>query len=145
MALASNLDIQAWLAEDKIDVTDALAAKPNIEARRTIFGQLSGVFTAVTLHSWTTPDATPEIIRGIAGRLAAAQIYAVRYSSEDVAVPGYAQWLYDQAIMLLQGIRTGATVVVDSNQDPIGDAVAVLSFFPDDTTLPVFTMGKVFG
>lgn len=145
MALASNLDIQAWLAEDKIVVSDALAAKPNIDARRTILGQLSGVFTAVTLHSWDTPDNTPTQIRGIAGKLAAAQIYGVRYSGETTDRPEYAQWLYDSAIAELQQIRLGNITVTDDNDEPIANDASVLSFFPDDSVTPAFTMDQAFG
>src|SRR6266849_5172931 len=110
MMFASKTDIQAWLRQDKILVDDANSAKPNVEATRTIKGQLSGVFSVITLSSWADPTSTPDQIRSIAGRLAAAFLYREIYSEESAAIPAYAQELYNEAISMLQDIRSGNLV-----------------------------------
>src|SRR6476646_11110357 len=95
---ASKTDIQSWLMSDKIIVDDANSAKPNLDATRTIKGQLSGVFSSLTISSWADPTSTPEIIRSIAGRLTAAFMYRAIYSEENGEIPSYAQELYNEAI-----------------------------------------------
>lgn len=142
--LASLSDIQSWLGDDKIIVTDAMAIKPELEAERLIRGQLAGVFTALTMTSWAAPDDTPELIRGIAGRLTAAFIYRSTYSEEQAEVPEYAQNLYNEAISLLKDIKSGAIVVLDPDNEPVGESGDILSFWPDDTTTPKFTMDQEF-
>lgn len=142
---ASNTDIQAWLQNDKISVDDALAGKSNIEAMRTIKGQLAGIFAPVTIASWDSPDHTPSVIRGVAGRLAAAFIYRKIYSEEDNAIPVYAQELYNEAIGMLQDIRLGSLIVTDATEVPVDTTGStLLSFWPNDTTLPAFTMDQEF-
>src|ERR1043166_4197967 len=116
MAYASNTDIQNAFGEDKIEVTDALAAKAKIESDRLIRGQLASVFTPLVLFSWTSPGLTPEIIRSISGRLCAAFIYRSIYSEEKVQVPQYAQELYNEAMADLQGIKNGSIVVIGADQ-----------------------------
>ena len=142
---ASNEDIQVWLKEGMITVNDALAAKPNIEAQRTIKGQLSGVFSALTISSWADPTTTPELIRSVAGRLAAAFLYRNLAESESDEVSPYAQELYNEAIIVLGQIRTGEITVTDSSNDPIDSTgVNLLSFYPDNTVAPKFTMDQEF-
>lgn len=142
--LASNADIQNFLGDDKISVGDVNAAKPNIEAERLIKGQLSGIFTALTLSSWNSPENTPEQVRGIAGRLAAAFLYRGMYSEEQEAVPEYAQLLYNEAIMLLQDIKTGNLSVLDEDNVPIDSSGSILGFWPNNSTVPVFSMDQKF-
>ncbi len=143
--LASKTDIQAWLASDKILVDDNNSNKPNIEAERTIRGQLSGVFSVITLQSWADPNSTPAQIRSIAGRLAAAFLYRAIYSEESQNIPVYAQNLYNEAIGMLQDIRSGNLIVLDSSSNPVDTTGAnVIGFWPDDTTSPKFTMDQIF-
>lgn len=148
MPLATNTDIQGWLASDKIIVTDSLASQPLVEARRILMGMLSGVFTPLTLKSWDSSDPetdTPELIRQVVGELAAAYIYRNRYSEEGETVPEYAQTLYNEAIGKINEIKTGNLVVLDANDVAVSaDAGTVLSFFPNDTTTPKFTMDREF-
>lgn len=142
---ASLTDIQAWLGNNKITVDDAMSAKPNIEATRIIKGQLAGVFTPSMMLTWADPDNTPELIRSIAGRLTAAYIYKQLYSEETTEIPPYAQDLYNQAIAMLADIRSGAIVVLDVDDEPVtADGVNVLGFWPNDTTVPAFTMDQEF-
>lgn len=146
MSYASNSDIEAWFSVngDKIDINDANSSKAKIEADRLIRGMLAGVFTALTMSGWTTPETTPEQIRGISGRLCAAYIYRGIYSEEQEAVPEYAQTLYNEAIAMLNDIKTGNLVVVDPGVNPVEGNTGILSFWPDDTTTPKFTMDQEF-
>jgi hypothetical protein len=141
---ASNTDIQSWLQNDKISVDDALAGKPNIDAARTIKGQLAGVFSPITISSWADPASTPEVIRGIAGRLAAAFIYRKIYSEETGEIPAYAQELYNEDIGMLVDIKTGNLTVTDNSDEPVDVTGGnLLSFWPNDST-PAFTMDQEF-
>lgn len=143
---ASKTDIQAWIQSDKITIDDANSEKPNIEATRIVKGALVGMFTPIVVASWADPDTTPELVRGVTGRLAAAFIHAGVYSEEsDREISAYSQWLYDGAMALIAQILAGTEIVVDAGGDPINTTgEGLLSFFPDDTTTPQFTMDKFF-
>ena len=144
---ASLTDIQAWLQSDKITVDDANSGKQNLEATRIIKGQLVGFFEPLVMESWVDPESTPEIIRGIAGRLTAALMHAVIYSEEsDREISAYSQWLYSEAMAMLAQIEAGTLVVVDEDGIPIDTTGSgLLSFFPDDTApAPSFTVEQFF-
>lgn len=143
---ASKTDIQAWLQPDKIKVDDANSQKPNIEATRIVKGALAGMFAPIVIASWADPSTTPELIRGVTGRLAAAFLHARIYSEEsDREISAYSQWLYQQAMADLAAIVTGTLTVVDVDEIPIDTkGTGLLSFFPDDTTTPMFTIGREF-
>lgn len=143
---ASKTDIQAWLQADKITVDDANSQKQNIEATRIVKGSLAGMFTPVVIASWADPSSTPELIRSVAGRLAAAFIHASVYSEEsDREISAYSQWLYDGAMFQIAQIISGALTVTDSGGEPVDtEGTGLLSFFPDDTTTPLFTVSQQF-
>lgn len=147
--LASLNDVNGWLTEDKLEATGANSAQAQIEAWRLIRGQLASSFTPVTLAGWVDPNSTPDLIRGIAGRLIAAYIYRAVYSEEsDTVVPAYAQLLYNEAISMLADIRAGNLTVVDVNGNPIagGAGFTNTDFYPNNsTTPPYFTMDQIFG
>lgn len=143
---ASKTDIQAWLRQDKILVDDANSQKPNIDAMRIIKGQLAGVFAPIVIASWDAPENTPQLIRGVAGRLAASFIHAVVYSEEsDREISAFSQWLYDGAMAELLKIVTGTSTVTDDDGNPVDTTgQGLLSFFPDNSTTPMFTIGQTF-
>lgn len=143
---AGKTDIQAWLQPDKIVVDDANSGKPNIEATRIIKGQLTGFFAPVVVATWADPNSTPQLIRGIAGRLTASFMHATIYSEEsDREISQYSQWLYDGAMALIAQILAGTLVVTDDDGNPIDTTGSgLLSFFPDNTTVPLFTIDKAF-
>lgn len=143
---ASRTDIQSWLRPDKFQVDDANSEKSNIDATRIIKGQLAGFFAPIVIASWADPANTPGLIRGIAGRLTAAFMHAGVYSEEsDREISAYSQWLYDGAMALLAQIIAGTLTVTDDDGNPIDTTGGgLLSFFPDDTTVPQFTMDKYF-
>lgn len=143
---ASKTDIQAWLQPDKIQVDDANSQKPNIEATRIVKGSLAGMFAPVVISTWADPDTTPELVRSVTGRLAAAFLHASIYSEEsDREISAYSQWLYDGAMITLSQILAGSMTVIDDNGDPVDtEGSGLLSFFPDDTTTPLFTVDQYF-
>ena len=144
---ASLTDIQAWIQSDKIVVDDANSEKANLSATRIIKGQLVGFFEPLVMESWGDPEHTPELIREIAGRLAAAFMHAVIYSEEsDREISAYSQWLYQECMSMLNDIEAGTLVVIDEDGLPIDTTGSgLLSFFPDDTApVPSFTVEQFF-
>ena len=143
---ASKTDIQAYIRPDHIQVDDANSAKQNIEATRIVKGQLAGFFAPVVISSWADPSTTPDVIRGITGRLTAALLYASSFSEESGGeVSAYANWLYAGALAMINQILAGNLTVTDSDDNPIDSGGGgLLSFFPDDTTTPAFTMDQFF-
>lgn len=142
--LASKTDVQTWFTDDKVQIDDANIAKPLIEAQRLIRSQLIGTFTPTTILGWSSPDVTPEIVRGIAGRLAAAFLYRQLYSAEGMGVPPYAQELYAEALAMLVSIRDGQATVYDANMEPIAGTGGIISFWPNDQTTPDFKIKESF-
>lgn len=139
---ADKTDIQTWIRNDVVLVDDSNSQKPNVEARRTIIGQLSGYFSSIVIQSWADPDSTPVTIRSIAGRLAAAFLYRTLRDSEQDSVSEYAQKLYDEAIADLQLIKTGDIIVLDDSDEPIDvSGTDLVGFLASD---PVFTMDQEF-
>lgn len=145
---ASNDDVQTFLGDDKLTVTDGNSTTEQVEAQRLIVSQLSGVFLSSILVGWTSPSTTPGIIRSIAGRIVAAYLYRNAFINESVTSPEYGQFIYNEAIAMLRQIRLGALIVVDSDDNPIaisGLDMTSGDFWPNNTTDgPVFTMGQVF-
>ena len=140
---ADKTDIQTWIRNDVVRVDDANSQKPNVEARRTIIGQLSGYFSSIVLQSWADPSSTPDTIRSIAGRLAAAFLYRTLRDSEQDVISEYAQELYNEAIGDLQKIKIGDIIVVDDTSTPIDiTGTDLVGFIASD---PVFTMDQTFG
>jgi len=147
--LASLTDINTYLPDDKALMGDADDDAFQIDTSRTIKGNLAGVFQPTTLVSWSTPENTPELIRGIAGRMIAARWYARLYSEDDTSLSEYAQNLYMEAVGMLNDIRTGSLIVLGVDDTPVETNLLVLSdavFWPNNSTPgPYFTMTTEFG
>lgn len=148
--LASLNDINTHLPYDKSRMLDSDDDELQTDAARYIRSLLAGFFSATTLASWTTPDDTPELIRGIAGRIIAAKYYATLYSEDISAISGYAQNLYNEANKIIDAIRTGTMVVLDTDDNPIAletsTSLDTTDFWPnDETDGPYFTMGMSLG
>lgn len=142
MALASLDDVNTHLPSDKFKATDGnpeiLLYQTDIE--RVIKGYLSSVFTQATLFIWASPTTTPKYIRACAGRLIAAFYYAKKVSED---LPDwdrtYPQRLYDEAMKMLEEVRTG-DVVLEEVAETAGTVFDSSFFYPDRTTEPKFTM-----
>lgn len=142
---ASLEDITAFLRDDRVRVDDANSKQPNIDAGRIIRARLSGFFAPAVLNTWDSPANTPELIRSIAGRLAAAYLYRSLMSSEEDTISSYAQQLWNEAIQMLLDITNGNIVVVDATNTPIDTTGAnLISFWPDNSTTPLFSISDVF-
>jgi len=143
--LASLSDINAHLPPNvqiSNDVDDSL----QVDALRLIRGQLVTIFTADVMNTWISPDATPEMIRSIAGRLIASKYYANLVSGNvPDEMAAFAVSLYNEAIALLTGIRSGQIQVVGAD----GNVLVVDNIGSDSATdmspisgSPVFTMSR---
>lgn len=146
--LASIEDINGFLP-DLIEITDGQDTQYQIDANRVVKSQLAGVYTPLILTGWDAPADTPQLIRGIAGRLIAAKYYAIQFSQETTNVPQYAQNLYNEAISMLANIKRGALIVVDDNNDPISTGSALELAITDVTPTtasgdPIFSIGMEF-
>lgn len=147
--LATLEDVNGFLP-DLIEITDGDDRQYQIDAQRVIKSQLAGVFTPLVLTGWDEPANTPQLIRGIAGRLIAAKFYSIQFSQETTDIPRFAQGLYNEAIAMLADIKRGALIVVDDNNEPIDSGgsldLSSADLFPNNAaTPPIFSMGLEFG
>jgi hypothetical protein len=144
--LASLDDINTHLPSDKASIADADDDPFQTDVARYVRSLLSGFFPSEVLATWTNPDNTPELIRGIAGRLIAAQWYATLYSEDISGVSEYAQGKYNEANNMIDRIRNGSMVVVDTNGIPIViEGVGLDATVLASTSDPKFTMDMAFG
>lgn len=108
--LATLDDINTFLPQDRLDATDGNEEITRFQADvdRTIKGYLSTVYSTTIIAGWDEPDNTPGFIRSIAGRLIAAYWYSSKTSE---SIPDwdktYPQRLYDEAMKMLNDLRTG--------------------------------------
>lgn len=142
--LASLDDLKTFLPGDKFQVTDGNTELDlvQVDVERLIKGYLSSVFQATTLAAWADPTTTPSYIRSIAGRLVAAFYYAKRLS-EDLPDwdKTYPQRIYDEAMMMLEMVRSGQ-VVLEGVTDTPGTEFDSSFFYPDSNArAAAFTMG----
>lgn len=145
--LADLDDINTHLPEDKLQADDDVTDKLQIDAARLIRAMLAGFVPTATLALWVEPADTPELIRGIAGKLIASKYYSIRYA-EDSDVSDYAQNLYLEAIAEINQIREGTLIILGDDGIEItitGTSLEEDDFWPNDSTdPPKFTMGQTF-
>src|SRR5262245_62737757 len=138
---ASLDDVNMHLPTDKLEMEEPELDLFGLDADRIIRGYLAGVIPGTTLAAWTSPEATPEIIRAIAGRFIAAFWYRERYSEDSIEDPIYAQTKYNEAMALLQGIIAGDIVIVETPIEVLGLHFGPGNFYPNNTDDgPIFTM-----
>jgi len=146
VAIIDDADIQVQLPVDKLQVEeipdDLIKVKEDTE--RIIRGYLAGVYTPATLASWTTPALTPDLIRAIGGRLAAALIYRTRYSEDSLDDPQFAQFKYNEAMRMLQGVIDGTLVLEDVPADSATQFSNEFFYPTNEADDPKFTMDAVF-
>jgi len=143
--LASLDDINAHLPSDKAAIEDADDDLLQVEVYRLVRAKLSSAFATTTMNTWVDPASTPEVIRTIAGLVIAAKWYALLYAEDSTDDARYANWLYAQAMDLINGILAGNTAVIDPGGEVINDTGSFgdADFFPNDDS-PAFTMSKEF-
>lgn len=139
---ASLDDVNMNLPTDKLEMEEPELDLFGIDADRIIRGYLAGVIPGITMAEWTGPEATPELIRAIAGRFIAAFWYRERYSEDSLDDPVYAQTKYNEAMALLQGVISGSVILVDGPDVPVvGLRFTGDDFYPNATDAgPIFTM-----
>lgn len=112
MALCNEADINTFLDASKIVVTSGDDADEIRDAEAIVRSQLAGHIDSSVLASWTTPLLTPDLIRGIAGRLVAAFRYRKLVSEDSDGKPSpYAQMLYNEAMSMLMGVVNGDLLI----------------------------------
>ncbi len=140
MPLIDDADVQIHLPVDKLQVErvpdDLSDAKR--DAERIVRGYLTGSVDPLVLASWLTPLTTPETIRAIAGRLCAALLYRIRFSEATTDYAEYARVLYDEAIMMLNQIISGALDIEGITTPQFDESY----FEPNSSSIdPFFAMG----
>jgi hypothetical protein len=140
--MASLDDINAYLDGTVVEADAQNTKLIQVSVARVIKAQLSQVVDATTMATWTTPEATPDTIREVAGRLIAAQLYYNETAKSSVVMPPdhYSQILYNQAMELLNEIAAGSVIIPDVPVTPL-EAMSSLDFFPVDDTNRAFSMG----
>jgi hypothetical protein len=149
MALADITDVQTYLPTDRIPTNSSDITGYQLSVERIVKGYLVGIFTASTMAAWTTPTTTPQIIREVAARMIAGYRYRDRTSEETpggIEETTYGQRLYNEAVAMLNDIRSGSLDVIDVNGTDVIDtsSTSEIAGFPDNTTTPTFSMGATF-
>src|SRR5215831_15481791 len=141
MPFASLDDVNMHLPTDKLQIEEPELDLFGIDAERIIRGYLAGVIPATAMAAWTSPDSTPDLVRAIAGRFIAAFYYRERYSEDSLDDPSYAQFKYNEAMGLLQGILGGTIVITGPAVPQIGIRFTAEDFYPNSQDSgPIFTM-----
>lgn len=149
MSLADISDVTTHLPLDRIPTNTGDIDGYQLSVERMVKGYLVGIFTPTTLATWSTPTTTPQAVREIAGKLIAGLRYRNRTSEENavgVEDINYGQRLYNEAMSALNDIRLGNLTLLDvTTGDVVPTDVAVgPQFFPDDSLVPMFTIGAQF-
>jgi|SRR5215471_793981 len=145
--LASTDDVNGNLDGEVIEATPDNTALIQLSVARVVRGYLAALVDAATLMAWDSPEATPDIIREIAAKLIAAQLYFVMAARQSFMIDdhNYGQRLYDEAMKMLQGIIDG-TIPLPPDIVPPGEGtmnMSGLDFFPVDATDRAFSMGML--
>lgn len=147
--LASLEDINANLPSDA-NVPVVVATEDNtgliqISIARVIRGYLSRVMDNNILLAWVNPVTTPDIIREVAAKLIASQLFFNRNAEQslDIDEKSFAQIKYDEAMAILNNIIAG-TVVVPNVLTTATEGMSLLDGWPIDSTDRSFTKGMLF-
>lgn len=113
MPFIDDAEVQRFLPIDKLKVEELPDDRSDQydDADRIVRGYLLGVVDSAVVATWTTPITTPEVIRAISGRFAAALIYRTRFSEASLDDPEFAQNKYKEAMDLLMRVIAGEIVI----------------------------------
>jgi hypothetical protein len=143
--LASLDDINANLVSDAphvVRATDENTHLLQISVARVVRAYLSRLIPSATLIVWDLssdpPVIPPDVVREIAGKMIAAQLYFNETSKTSITIEdrSFAQKRYDEAMALLNGIISGDIVI----EGIVTEEMTDLDFFPVDDTDRAFTM-----
>lgn len=124
-----------------VEADDVNVELLQISVARVVRGYLSGTLSTATMASWDEPDHTPDVIREVAAKLIAAQLYFNQVSATSLNIEDrhYSQILYDQAMAMLNGIVAG-TIIIEDVPVETPNFMTVDDFFPVDDTDRAFSM-----
>jgi hypothetical protein len=143
--LASLSDINANLDGTVVSANAMNTALLQISVARIVRGYLSRVFTRTQLLAWDIPEHTPEIIREVAGKLIASQLYFNKTATQslDVDENSFAQMRYNEAMQILKDLVSGEQVISGLTTE-LETTMSELDFFPRDSTDRSFTKSLQF-
>ena len=141
--LCSVDDINARLDGTVVEADAQNTALVQVSINRVVKAYLSRVIDFATLATWTTPETTPDTIREAASYLVAAQVYhsATAKSSTVIEPTHYARWLYNEGMLLLDGVIMGDIVLPPPTEVNAIEELTTADYFPIDDTDRAFTMG----
>lgn len=129
--LASLSDINLQLP-DGVDMPNGQDTSYQVDAQSIIRGYLASVIDPATLAQWISPDTTPIMIRGIAGRFIASGWYGNKTGQNSQDTPNWATNKYKEAMGMLMDIVRGVVdlelTTVTSNDFTSDD------FYPNDAS-----------
>jgi hypothetical protein len=113
-----------------------------VSVARVVRGYLSGTIDSTTLMSWDQPADTPEIIRVVAAKMIAAQLYFNHASRTSLTIEerNFAQIRYNEAMEILNKIIAGEIILIETPPEATA-AMDPEDHFPVDDTDRAFTMG----
>lgn len=150
--LASLDDINSNLDGTVVQANAENTALIQVSVNRIVKGYLARVIDPADMVTWTTPVNTPDIIREIAGKLIAAQLYAneTAKSTTEITPNHYSQHLYNQVINtdpkngapgLLDQVISGDLPLPPPIPSTPLESMSDQDYFPIDDTDRAFTMG----
>jgi hypothetical protein len=146
MAFASTNDVNAHLPDDKAQGSDEDYESLHIDAERLIVGRLASTVQYSIMVDWDTPEDTPGIIRHISSLIVAAKFYSKLAAEDEADGSQFANDLYNQALMEIDKILSGATVIIGVDGEPIDlDITSDLRFYPNAAAPdPFFAIAQEF-
>lgn len=140
--LASLDDINAEVDGVVIEADPNNTSLIQVSVARVIRAFLAPIVDRTVLYSWVSPSTTPEIIRTIAGKLIAAQLYMSKIAAQSSDIPNthIAQRLYNEAMALLNMVISGE-IIIDNVVVVTEGSLTLADFFPVDAKDRAFSMG----
>jgi hypothetical protein len=127
--LASLNDINLQLP-DGVSMPNGQDTPYQVDAEAVIRGYLASVIDRTTLAQWTSPETTPLMIRGIAGRFIASEWYGNKTGQNSQEASTWASTKYKEAMGLLMDIVRGV-VDLELDTDTSNDFTSD-DFYPND-------------
>lgn len=135
MAHVTVAQVQQWLNSSKYPLN--LASLPTEQEH----GAAEGVFAALEQRydtsTWVDEATTPSLVRHIIAMLCASSLLRIAISEDD-GIAKYCDWLDKRAQTLVDGLVSGALVLVDAPTDPEAPAAASISFWPTQAATDIW-------
>jgi hypothetical protein len=131
-------EVQAWLEKTRSDLGGDLDAELESSIATQVLARVS---LSYDVSDWTSPDATPKLVRKIIAMKYASWYYQRVYSEDSDSANDYALLLNAQAETLLDGVVTGSLDLPELKGTEGTSSLGAPAYELPDT--PRFTMGKV--